>query len=178
MSRALKSKSIKDLERLIEHAIDRLQNIEAAQRYPGKKLVKRRIPVNGCQVRAHSRGATVREQYLPVKKVKRAKKKAEYVHVPQEPLWDNRLARPAKLGFNDIAVCATIRGLTSVPGEIRRKAIAEVIDVANNPDLRRCFGLRLDDPCIHSAFMWHYMPSGPSFWLGLSSAALKLRKLL
>ena len=93
------------------------------------------------------------------------------LHVPQFPLWDNRLAKPAKLGYYDIAVCETIRGLTNVPGPIRHRAIVEMIEVANDPVLSQVVHFRRRDPTILRAVGWSKMPSGPDFWASLHKAA-------
>lgn len=77
-----------------------------------------------------------------------------------------------KYKFDDLAVCKTIRELKQIPGLVRQKLIAEVIDVANgvfsemeNGTKARTRLLRMrKEPSTMYSLYWRHMPSGSTIW--------------
>lgn len=88
-------------------------------------------------------------------------------------------AAPKKLGFKDIKVCATIRACENIPGIVRQKLIAEVIDVANGAykETHPMAEVQLGARSIDSAMTWSDMPSGHNLWSAVSDCSEESGKI-
>lgn len=82
-------------------------------------------------------------------------------------------AAPKKLGFKDIKVCATIRACKNIPGIVRQKLIAEVIDVANGVYKETHPYAEIDKrhSSVDFAMLWKSMPSGHRIWDAVNDCA-------
>lgn len=90
------------------------------------------------------------------------------------PLAKRVTAAPKKLGFEDICVCAAIRACKNIPGVVRQKLIAEVIDVANGVFKDTHPRAKIWDKRTSSvalATLWEYMPSGYRIWEAVNDCA-------
>lgn len=73
---------IEKLKMLLDIATLTVRKAEAAARYPGRKVHCVRVPVRGCEVRAHRRGAYVRVMHVPLirkKTIRKLEKKYKFV---------------------------------------------------------------------------------------------------
>lgn len=80
---------------------------------------------------------------------------------------------PHKYVKDEIAICEVIQRCELIPGVIRQKLIAAIIDLANSPISRVKFSLRIGERNINNAFQWTFNPFGaygPEIWAAVSSS--------
>lgn len=96
--------------------------------------------------------------------------------VINQPITKREVRRPPsphKYVKDEIAICRSIQDCELIPGVIRQKLIAAIIDLANNPVNRMKFNLLIGERSINSAFMWTFNPFGaygPETWAAVSSS--------